>query len=78
MLARLIRNLWHAGSLFHWSTWRSAARLLFSKDGMIRGNTDLWRAYKAPTFHPRQQDTSRSAQWLRNNSNRFTVVGQPT
>jgi predicted metal-dependent hydrolase len=72
-----LRNLWHDGSLFQWSTWRSAARLLFAKDGMIRGNQALWSAYKAPTFHPRQQDTSRSAQWLRDNSERYSVVGQP-
>jgi len=72
-----LRNLWHDGSLFQWSTWRSAAQLLFAKDGMIRGNQALWSAYKAPTFHPRQQDTSRSAQWLRDNSERYSVVGQP-
>ena len=72
-----LRNLWHDGSLFRWSTWRSAWQLLFVKDGMIRGNTELWRAYKMPTFHPRQQDTSRSVQWLNDNNDRFTVVGQP-
>jgi predicted metal-dependent hydrolase len=71
-----LRNLWHDGSLFHWSTWRSAYQLLFSKDGMIRGNYALWKAYKAPDFHPRQQDTSRSVQWLRDNTAQFSVVGQ--
>jgi predicted metal-dependent hydrolase len=73
-----VRNLWHDGSLFQWSTWRSAYRLLFSKDGMIRGNYQQWKAYQAPDFHPSQQDTSRSAQWLRNNSTQFSVVGQPS
>jgi predicted metal-dependent hydrolase len=71
-----IRNLWHDGSLFKWSTWQSANRLLFAKDGMIRSNHASWSAYKAPTFHPRQQDTSRAAQWLHDNSERFAVVGQ--
>ena len=73
-----VRNLWHDGSLFQWSTWRSAYRLLFSKDGMIRGNYQQWKAYQAPDFHPSQQDTSRSAQWLRDNSTQFSVVGQPS
>jgi len=71
-----IRNLWHDGSLFHWSTWKSAAQLLFTNDGMIRGNCAMWRAYLAPDFHPRQQDTSMSAQWLRDNADRYALVGQ--
>lgn len=71
-----VRNLWHDGSLFQWSTWKSACTLLFTKDGMVRGNAEAWRAYKAPTFHPRQQDTALSLQWLRDNSERYTVVGQ--
>ena len=71
-----VRNLWHDGSLFQWSTWRSAYRLLFSKDGMIRGNYQQWKAYQAPDFHPRQQDTSRSVQWLRDNSAQYSIVGQ--
>ena len=71
-----IRNLWHDGSLFKWSTWTSAARLLFAKDGMIRGNRAMWRAYLAPDFHPRQQDTSASEQWLRDNAQRYALVGQ--
>lgn len=71
-----VRNLWHDGSLFKWNTWHSAAKLLFAKDGMIRSNYALWSAYKAPTFHPRQQDISRSVQWLHDNRERFAVVGQ--
>jgi predicted metal-dependent hydrolase len=71
-----IRNLWHDGSLFNWSTWRSCAQVLFAKDGMFRGNYALWRGYMAPDFHPRQQDTSLSLQWLRDNSEKFAVVGQ--
>ncbi len=70
-----VRNLWHDGSLFKSSTWKSAWTLLFAKDGMVRGNVAAWRAYKASTFHPRQQDISQSVQWLQDNSERFTVVG---
>lgn len=71
-----VRNLWHDGSLFKWSTWQSAAQLLFAKDGMIRGNYGLWKAYKSPDFHPRQQDTSLPVQWLQDHTDRYTVVGQ--
>ncbi|MEY3124836.1 MAG: hypothetical protein RLZZ573_1356 [Pseudomonadota bacterium] len=73
-----IRNLWHDGSLFQWSTWRSAGKLLFAKDGMLRGNYGLWKSYTAPDFHPRQQDTSLSVQWLQDNRAQYTVVGQAT
>jgi predicted metal-dependent hydrolase len=70
-----VRNLWHDGSLFKWRTWRSGYQLLLSRDGMIRGNYQLWRDYMAPDFHPRQQDDSHSVQWLRNNTDQFTPVG---
>ena len=73
-----IRNLWHDKALFRWSTWRSAGRFLFGKDGFISSNRAQWRAYLREDFHPRQQDGSRSEQWLRDNSAQFTVVGQPT
>ena len=71
-----IRNLWHDKALFQWSTWCSGWNVLMSKDGMFRGNYAQWRAYKAPDFHPRQQDGSLSEQWLLNNRDQFTPVGQ--
>ncbi len=76
LLRQTVRNLWHDGSLFRPSTWRSAARLLFAKDGMIRGNTALWKAYQAPDFHPRQQDTTHAVRWLHDNQAGYRVVGQ--
>jgi len=76
VLRQTVRNLWHDGSLFKWRTWRSAASLLFAKDGMIRGNYGQWRDYLAPTFHPSQHDASRSQQWLRDNTAQYSVVGQ--
>jgi predicted metal-dependent hydrolase len=71
-----VRNLWHDGSLFKWSTWRSGAKLLFAKDGMIRGNYGLWRDYMSPTFHPSQHEAPLSRQWLQDNAAQFSVVGQ--
>lgn len=71
-----IRNLWHDKALFQWSTWRSGWRLLLAKDGMFRGNFAEWKAYVKPDFHPRQQESGLSEQWLRDNAQQFTAVGQ--
>lgn len=77
LLRQTLRNLWHDGCLFKPGTWRSAWRLLFSRDGLIRSNVGPWRDYLRPDFHPSQHDASRSQQWLRDNAGQFTVVGQP-
>ena len=72
-----VRNLWHDGSLFRWSTWRSAYQLLLSPTGMFRSNYAQWKAYKAPDFHPRQQDDSLSKAWLNANADQFTALARP-
>lgn len=76
LLRQTLRNLWHDGSLFEWSTWRSAAKLLFARDGMLRANLAGWRAYRAENFHPSQHDPARALAWLRENESEFSVVGQ--
>ena len=75
MLRQTVRNLWHDGSLFRWSTWRSAWQVLFTKDGLIRGNVGRWRDYLSPTFHPSQHDATLSQRWLADNAHQFAVVG---
>jgi predicted metal-dependent hydrolase len=70
-----VLNLWHDGSLFQWSTWKSGAKMLLAKDGLFRGNYGAWKAYMAKNFHPRQQDDRLSRDWLSNNSDRFVPVG---
>lgn len=75
LMRQTVLNLWHDGSLFQWRTWRSGAQLLLSKNGLFRGNYQQWKAYKAPDFHPRQQDDQLSRNWLRDNSDRFVPVG---
>ena len=74
VMRQTVRNLWHDGSLFKWSTWRSGWQSLMSKDGMYRGNYDNWRAYMQPNFHPRQQDDRLARQWLESNAAQFTSV----
>jgi predicted metal-dependent hydrolase len=71
-----IRNLWQDKALFKWSTWRSGWRFLMSKDGMFRGNYPQWKDYTRADFHPRQQDGTLSVEWLQNNRDHFTLVGQ--
>ena len=76
LLNQTVRNLWHDGCLFKWSTWRSAWQLLFASDGLIRSNVAAWRDYQRSDFHPNQQDAALSQQWLSENSAQFSVVGQ--
>ena len=77
VLRQTVRNLWHDDSLFQWSTWRSAGRLLFARDGMFRGNVAAWRDYLRKDFHPEQHDASRGQLWLAQNTQHFTAVGTP-
>ena len=76
VMRQTLNNLWHDGTLFQWSTWRSGARWLFARDGLLRGNVRLWRDYLAPDFHPSQHDASMSRQWLQDNAMQFAVVGE--
>jgi hypothetical protein len=77
LMRQTVRNLWHDRALFRLSTWRSCAKLLFSKDGMMRGNVAQWRDYLREDFHPEQHDASRSHAWLRDNTRHFTPVSSP-
>lgn len=76
LLRQTVRNLWHDGCLFQWRTWRSAYRLLFRRDGLLRGNLALWRDYLRADFHPGQHDAALSQQWLLDHRAQFSVVGQ--
>ncbi|MBE2263581.1 MAG: metal-dependent hydrolase [Burkholderiaceae bacterium] len=75
-LRQTVNNLWHDGTLWQWRTWKSAASFLFGPKGMIRANYRAWREYFRPDFHPSQQQSSLSEDWLRANSAAFSVVGQ--
>jgi len=77
LLRQTTRNLWHDGCLFKLRTWRSALKLLFARDGLIRVNVGLWRDYLREDFHPSQHDAARSQQWLHDHRAQFAVVGQP-
>ena len=74
LVRQTIRNLWDDGSLFKWTTWRSAAHVLFAKDGMFRGNIDPWREYLAPDFHPTKQPAPHAQAWLGEHADQYAVV----
>jgi predicted metal-dependent hydrolase len=76
VVRQTLRNLWHDGALFRGSTWTSAARYLFSKDGFVRGNIDAWRDYTRPDFHPSQGDVTRGTRWLAEHADRYAIVGR--
>ncbi|MBN9371271.1 metal-dependent hydrolase [Hydrogenophaga sp. YM1] len=73
-LRQTVSNLRRDGTLWRWSTWRSAARHLLGRQGLLRTNWPAWRAYFRPDFHPNQQHSERSATWLREHSERFVPV----
>lgn len=75
VLRQTINNLWHDGSLFKRSTWRSAWVFLGAKQGLFRSSYSMWRRYFRPDFHPQQDDDSLSRQWLQNHQNDYIKVG---
>jgi predicted metal-dependent hydrolase len=78
LLRQTTNNLWHDGSLFKLSTWRSAWVFLFSKEGLFRSSYGMWRRYFRPDFHPQQDDDSLSRSWLQSHENAYARVGSTT
>lgn len=74
-LRQTIDNLRRDGTLWSWRTWRSAARHMLGREGLLRQSYKPWRAYFRPNFHPSQQTSDRSADWLRDNADLYTRVG---
>ncbi|MBX3587647.1 MAG: metal-dependent hydrolase [Ramlibacter sp.] len=74
-LRQTVANLRRDGTLWRWSTWQSAASYLFGRRGLIRQTYRPWREYKRAGFHPSQQDSQRSVDWLADNRGRYAVVG---
>jgi predicted metal-dependent hydrolase len=74
VLRQTLRNLRHDRELLRLHTWRSAARFLFGRDGLLRHAFKPWRAYFSQGFHPSQLSGDLAAQWLRDNSSQFVAV----
>jgi predicted metal-dependent hydrolase len=74
-LRQTVNNLQHDGTLWKWSTWKSAASTLFGRRGLVRQTLRPWRQYLRRDFHPTQQESSASVQWLEKNRDQYTPVG---
>lgn len=74
-LRQTVNNLRRDGTLWKWSTWKSAASFLFGQRGLVRQTYRPWRDYFRPDFHPDQHDATASRQWLADNRAQYTPVG---
>ena len=73
-----LRNLWDDGALFKASTWSSAGRFLFGREGFIRGNVAAWREYTRHDFHPSQGPGELGERWLAEHGDDYSVLGSRT
>ena len=78
ILLQTCNNLWHEGSLFKLSTWRSAWRHLFAKQGLFTSSYASWKQYFRADFHPAEHDDQLSRQWLQANQQTYQAIGQST
>jgi predicted metal-dependent hydrolase len=74
-LRQTVNNLRRDGTLWKWSTWKSAGEYLFGKRGLIRQSYKPWKDYLRRDFHPSQQESDLSQRWLEDNVREFTPVG---
>jgi predicted metal-dependent hydrolase len=74
-LRQTIANLRRDGTLWKWSTWKSAASYLLGQRGLVRQTYRPWREYLRRDFHPSQQDSSAARQWLAVNMEHYIPVG---
>lgn len=74
-LRQTANNLRRDGTLWRWTTWRSGWQHLLGAHGILRQSFRPWRAYFRPDFHPSQQHSALSQNWLHENSHLFTRVG---
>lgn len=69
-----VANLKREGQLWKLGTWRSGARILFGRNGLLRTNLSTWRSYFRTDFDPSQQDDGLSERWLTDNEALFEPV----
>lgn len=74
VIRQTVGNLRRDGSLWKWSTWKSAGSYLFGRRGLISQTFKPWRAYLRRDFHPSQQDSELSRRWLAENADQYSVV----
>jgi uncharacterized protein len=75
-LRQTVANLRQDGTLWKWNTWKSAGSYLFGKRGLVRQTYRAWREYFRSDFHPSQQESALSSEWLENNATQYSLVGR--
>jgi predicted metal-dependent hydrolase len=75
-MRQTMTNLRHDGLLFKWSTWRSGFSFFFGQGGLVRECFKPWLSYFRRDFHPSQQESGRSQQWLHAHAGDYAVVGR--
>lgn len=75
VLRQTVNNLQHDGTLWKFSTWASAARTLFGRNGLVPNLWRPWREYLRRDFHPNQQHSPLSERWLEDNAAVWSPVG---
>jgi len=75
LLRQTANNLWHDGSWRQPATWRSAARLLLGRGGLLRELVRPWRDYRRADFHPNQHDDALARRWLAEHGEAWQPVG---
>jgi predicted metal-dependent hydrolase len=78
LLRQTVNNLWHDGTLLRPSTWASAWRTLFAREGLVRAIARPWRQYFDPAFHPSQGDAAPGERWLAAHADIATAVAGGT
>ena len=77
LLRQTASNLRREGQLWKWATWKSGARIMLGRDGLLGANLRHWRAYFSPNFHPSQQDSALSARWLNEHRDLYVPINAP-
>jgi hypothetical protein len=75
VIRQTLNNLRRDGTLWRWSTWKSAVSFLFGRGGLVRDLYHPWRDYFRADFHPSEHDSSASHRWLQEHGDVFAPVG---
>jgi predicted metal-dependent hydrolase len=75
-LLQTARNLRHDGTLWRWSSWRSAASYMFGRRGLVRQTFRPWKDYLHPDFHPSRHDGAAAERWLAEHRHAYVPVGR--
>jgi uncharacterized protein len=78
LLRQTVNNLWRDGTWWRPSTWASAARTLFGREGLLRFLAPRWKDYLRADFHPSQGNGAPGASWLAAHAELAPPVHAPT